>query len=218
MMLTAPFAHPETLIKAAQALEHKLPKTGHRLMNLPTPHGPADLVHVQINHRPEGYPPAHLGYMVTATGRADILATLMDQGPMTEGELKEALAAQGVRLDRYNFNLLHEEGLISRHGKTGKFRAHRALSADMASIRVWEIHPVHASVQHMAGFAAQVNTIKLDGGAPVIREGATSHPKDTAVFLSTLGGALEGITHSEHHDIGHARDLRYGWVNCANVR
>ena len=65
MMLTAPFTHPETLIKAAQALEHRLPKTGHRLMNLPTPHGPADLVHVQMHHRPEGYRPAHLGHMLS---------------------------------------------------------------------------------------------------------------------------------------------------------
>ena len=88
----------------------------------------------------------------------------------------------------------------------------------MAAIRVWQIHPAHEGVEHMAGFAAQVNHINLDGETPVIREGATGHPQDTAVFLSTLGGALEGITHSEHHDVGHARDLRYGWVNCANVR
>ena len=157
--------------------------------------------------------------MISATGRADILATLMEQGPLTEGELKEALAAQGVRLDRYNLNLLHEDGLVTcRHPKTDKFRAHRALAADMAAIRVWQIEPAHDGVQHMAGFAVQVNTIKLDGDAPVIREGAIGQPQDTAVFLSTLGGALEGITHSEHHDVGHARDLRDGWVNCANVR
>ncbi len=62
-------------------------------MNLPTPQGSVDLAHVMIHHLPRGYHPAHVGYLLTATGRVRILAALMDQGSLATGELETLLSA-----------------------------------------------------------------------------------------------------------------------------
>ena len=218
MMPNITFQQPELLQAAATLLEPSLPKPGHRLMNLPTPCGIVDLAHVQINFRPEGLRPAQLGHLLSATGRANILAALIDQGPLTTGELEEHFRGQGKRLDRYNLELLASEGLVKFNPDAGKLSVHPQITPGMASITVWQLQPAWAYTGVMADFAVQVNHIHMDADAPVIHQGAQGKPLDTAVFLSVLGSALEGITCSEHPDVGHAQDLQGGWTNCANVR
>ena len=213
--LDADTGRAEALVQLAQELEenHNALERTARIMNLPTWAGHLDAVLLDHGPLPENHNPAHAGDLLSATARAQLLATLIEEGPGDREEILHRFQRDRSTLCPVGCRMLADAGYIIIEPQTKVVSAHPALSTDMATIEVHCLErPTPTDAEAILQFAHKLHWQGHDLTPP----GHT--PLNIPAYLNAVGRALEAEGNGEHPDIGPPPQLREGWHNALNIR
>ena len=193
--------------------EHNALTRSARLMNLPSWAGHLDVVLLDHGPLPGNLRPAHAGNLLAASAAANLLASLIDEGPGNREELKDRMRHQGGRLCPINCHALAKVGYIQVDAATGMVSAHPGIHTGMATLEVHLLEqPSQTSFDGITQLAHRLFWKEHD------LTPQNHRPTGTAAYLNALGRALEASDGGEHHDAGPAAPLRQDWHNALNVR